>query len=537
MEQVRNHCLLPSLPAVRPDHLRLRHRTSGHSHHDVGSCSTGSTSETIQINPVLQRHAAEAVSLLRAARFEPWVLNGRRTPVIVPMSVGFAPPERYGPERPLPALFDRDALSISLERRGCEGRCPAYSIDLSPNGSITYVGRAYVKIFGRHTARVPRASVTKLLNAFERARFTSALPEYSGAFDGGWTAIRLSGHGQTLQVVDESGSGVGLPSLVAGLEQQIDEAANTRRWIRGTADTLKSLQAEQWNFSQATDDNVHTFDQAILDSDVALTQAYLDSRIPVLYASAKQDDVVSPLIAAARSGNTALTEKMLAKAPQPIPPAVLFQELLSAFRSGSIPMIDLWLKEGADPHAHPVASSAKHSSDGENMSILGSAIQSGSSDAVRRALQLGFSPKARIDGRPALVYALVEVAPANINTSVIRLLLEAGADAKAYDRIWGNPLMQASSAEILTLLLAAGADPNFKDASGYTPLMMHANDLEAVHLLLAAGADPTKKTKDGRTVLNAASEMASSPQCFQELRSALQKRGVNPDKFRRARAK
>ena len=53
---------------------------------------------------------------------------------------------------------------------------------------------------------------------------------------------------------------------------------------------------------------------------------------------------------------------------------------------------------------------------------------------------------------------------------------------------------------VLRTLLAAGADPNARDADGATPLHMAAYASRPVHtrLLLEAGSDPLLKTNNGR---------------------------------------
>ena len=61
------------------------------------------------------------------------------------------------------------------------------------------------------------------------------------------------------------------------------------------------------------------------------------------------------------------------------------------------------------------------------------------------------------------------------------------------------------SIEALKLLLAAGADPNARDAFDVPPLTYGVRDVAKVHLLLDAGAKANSKSKqDKRTLVAAA---------------------------------
>ena len=111
----------------------------------------------------------------------------------------------------------------------------------------------------------------------------------------------------------------------------------------------------------------------------------------------------------------------------------------------------------------------------------------------------------------------------NNNTAIVELLLAAGADIEA-DEIGlygGRPLHWAAehAPECVALLLAAGADPNSRNAmpgelAGVTPLIMcamqHDDCGECARLLLAAGADASLTTPDGRTALSIAEEHGRS---------------------------
>lgn len=92
-----------------------------------------------------------------------------------------------------------------------------------------------------------------------------------------------------------------------------------------------------------------------------------------------------------------------------------------------------------------------------------------------------------------------------------RALIEAGADvsARSNNSFWVLPLHSAASgghAEIVELLLAAGAEPDPRQRHGWTPLhaAVQNGDLRSLEALLAAGADPELRNDDGRSALDLA---------------------------------
>ena len=99
------------------------------------------------------------------------------------------------------------------------------------------------------------------------------------------------------------------------------------------------------------------------------------------------------------------------------------------------------------------------------------------------------------------------------HTAAAKLLLEHGADVNAPSR---NPLMvqplhsaaARGGPELIALLLDAGADPNARQAGGYTPLQARAahGDMAMTQLLLKHGADAALRSDDGRTALDMARE-------------------------------
>jgi hypothetical protein len=183
--------------------------------------------------PVVALHLSEANTLVREQRFIPWIINGHSTRVIFHTTLPIAPPERFGASHSLAVPINFRSVIMSLERLGCEGRCPAYSITIAGNGTVTYEGRAYVKVLGKQQAHISEAAVMQLLERFREADFGSALPAYIGAYDGGDNVLKVRIDGRLYQVVDGSGLRVGLPTAILKLEQAVDETAQSRRWVTG----------------------------------------------------------------------------------------------------------------------------------------------------------------------------------------------------------------------------------------------------------------------------------------------------------------
>ena len=122
---------------------------------------------------------------------------------------------------------------------------------------------------------------------------------------------------------------------------------------------------------------------------------------------------------------------------------------------------------------------------------LPDAAMRGDLEAVRSLLAEGVDVNAvQGDGNTALHWAAYRR-----NAELVRLLTDAGADTAAKTRIGDmTPLFMAAKvgdAEIMGLLLQAGADANIANTNGTTPLMLAAGSgkTAAVHLLLDHGAD------------------------------------------------
>jgi hypothetical protein len=121
---------------------------------------------------------------------------------------------------------------ITLTRGVCFGFCPDYTVSISDQGEVTYVGRQFVNVVGEQHATIPIADVQRLLARFDEIGFDTLRDEYRGhVTDLPTFTITLERNGRRKTVIDYAGTSAGMPQAVRELEQEIDRVANTARWV------------------------------------------------------------------------------------------------------------------------------------------------------------------------------------------------------------------------------------------------------------------------------------------------------------------
>jgi SMI1/KNR4 family protein SUKH-1/ankyrin repeat protein len=144
--------------------------------------------------------------------------------------------------------------------------------------------------------------------------------------------------------------------------------------------------------------------------------------------------------------------------------------------------------------------------DGAGISSLHHAAQdTQSTDRLSCLIAAGHDVNTRIRGSgesPLWSAVVVENLPA------VELLIKAGADVNAVSTKHGNSPLHSSDAQITTVLLKNGANPNLINNYGCSPLHSAAyfGRDEALKLLLEYGADKSLRDKEGKTPLDHAVE-------------------------------
>ena len=145
----------------------------------------------------------------------------------------------------LSSISDADlaTLTIQLERTGCFGSCPAYSITIHGDGRVEYSGKSYIKEVGTREGTIDTDKIRALTSVFAKMRFWGIAEDYSAAkckgrmcTDMATSITRLTIKGVTHSVKHYYGCG-SAPKSLFDIESAIDKSANSEQW---TGDVSKA---------------------------------------------------------------------------------------------------------------------------------------------------------------------------------------------------------------------------------------------------------------------------------------------------------
>jgi len=192
----------------------------------------------------------------------------------------------------------------------------------------------------------------------------------------------------------------------------------------------------------------------------------------------------------------------------------LDEKLLSTFsgRRGQCPdlaMVGNLIREGASPNAR--------NWDGNTLTVLMLAAQNGCTDIVELLLDAKADANAKasvvigVGGGASGITALSQAA-ASGNASLVKMLIEHGADLHALTGNGATVMAFATTNEVVQEFLDRGLDINARDKDGYTLLILSAEGFHrpTVAFLLRHGADPNAKSKGGTTALKLAEKIGHS---------------------------
>jgi hypothetical protein len=125
-------------------------------------------------------------------------------------------------------------FSLSLERTGCEGFCPWYSVTILSDGSVHYDGKAYVHVEGTHKKTIPVSDVNKLIYKLRDEAFFHWEEKTGVCVDYPEVRITASLNGQHKQALE----GCSAPGKVLALAEEIDTISSTKNWVGNVPEEL-----------------------------------------------------------------------------------------------------------------------------------------------------------------------------------------------------------------------------------------------------------------------------------------------------------
>jgi hypothetical protein len=131
---------------------------------------------------------------------------------------------------------------ITLQRSDCFFTCPEYDITISADGTVSYLGKANVRVKGKIQTKISPEKVLSLIDMIRKAKFFSLKDTYVSTEDGcriydadgssALTSIVIGG--KTKSVSHYEGCHPKHKNALNGLirlEEYIDDIANTTQWI------------------------------------------------------------------------------------------------------------------------------------------------------------------------------------------------------------------------------------------------------------------------------------------------------------------
>ena len=165
--------------------------------------------------------------------------------------VSVLPPDRVlAIHVPFPDISDRSCVHITLDRWGCFGRSPIYTVTISGDGAVVYNGGEYTAVRGVQHSQISPDEVSALIDKFRAADFFSLYAEYrANVTDNPTYFVTFTAAGKKMKVTDYIGLQVGMPYAVAQLENEIDFVSGSARWV--TAAPIKSTKSSPSGSSPA----------------------------------------------------------------------------------------------------------------------------------------------------------------------------------------------------------------------------------------------------------------------------------------------
>ena len=388
-----------------------------------------------------------------------------------------------GHAEPFPAVVDED-VTITLQRTACYGNCPDYTVTIDGSGNVRFatrgaegpgaaeVHRAFssddgVLLPGVHTDSVDPQVVRDLVNRFRAADFFALKDEYVAPITDNPSYVLTFRTGtRSKTVVDYVGEKVGMPAGVTALEEAVDRAAGTARWVKGADGLLAYLERTSFDFASP--------DARDIALEAALGEGAADTTIIGLLVKGAALDRPANFPSGGRKG-------------------MLGQELTIAAVGGGRTALFSWLAE----HGW-VERTGRSTLETEFARTAGGCSTALVQAFVARGLAIDMAGEEGETALGALADAY-NCRDESARVAVAKALLDAGANPNHRNDTGETAIFGIEHLPLLDLLYARGASAEITDKEGNSAVFSSWTDPIVVRHL-KAGASPKGRYFDGKTL-------------------------------------
>lgn len=433
-----------------------------------------------------------ALAAARSWRFRPFEYRGKPVAARGTVKIAYQTPRQWrDPDAPFPSI-DYPSLKISLVRSACYGSCPDYSVTIDGSGAVLFTTRwrslegaaevhrqfspgPGVLLPGEHRAQIGRPALDALIERFRAAHFFGLKRQYRARItDNPTYVLRFETGGRSWTVTDYVGKSAGMPAIVTQLEDAVDAAAGTGRWVQGDETSVAALKGEGFDFSSRRAGELTAYAAMAGDASdgmiVGLIEAGVGLDQPLAFDIG---DRPAPL------GETLLVAAVAKHRPQlfgylekkgwlgRVQRAVLSEAFAAGGGGCDAAVARALVAAGADPNKRTKGQRGLEQASG--MTALMAALEP-------------YGPCYRVDPGP-----------------VVTALAALGVDLNAADDDGQTALYGVEDPELQEQLLALGARADVRDKNGNSPIFSSWND-RIVLGLLDAGASPDGRYDDGKSL-------------------------------------
>lgn len=367
--------------------------------------------------------------------YRPFLREGVATEAWVQdqVEVGAEPARASAPSRG--ATFPRPAepsgFSMQLSRSGCYGTCPSYSVAIHGDGKVGFHGKHYVAIPGDYQARITPEAASQLLERFRAAGFFQLKDTYrAGVTDNPTYCLELVIGAKKKTIVDYVGTWVGMPESITELENAVDEAAGTDRWVTTGPGTLAVMQ--ETGIASNSEKAGEILVYAVKEGKAEAVRSLLIAGAPVRIRKGNQDSTSLLTIASFVRDRESQGEvfKALLENPEVHADKAGMQDALGRVAGdGNVEVARMLISAGADPTQLFFDTYQNEGKPDQTylMRAAGSGVWNMLDDALNRPHDIHAVDS---KGRSALVHVLWSAPPRENIFPLVDRLLAAGADKK-----------------------------------------------------------------------------------------------------------